>query len=204
VKLVIIGAGELADIAKCYLTRAPYHWEIAGYAAEKEYIKDTARGNLPIVPLEDIGKLTDQWVFNAVSQLDARVRLFNKLKTRFQFANYVSPKSTIDPTALLGDGVFVFEGNNIQYKAKVGHNVVLWSGNHIGHQAVIGNHCFIASHVVVSGFTKLGARCYVGVNACFADKITVGEGAVIGMGTVVIKDLEGGHTYVGNPARLLK
>ena len=203
--MIILGAGEFAEIAESYLRRYT-GYPIRGFAVEKEFLKEDSFCGLPVVPLEDIYKLDDnQTVVNAITQIPARIRLFRLLKERgFHFETFVHPRAYQDPSSAIGEGSFIFEDNVIQRNAVIGGNCVLWSGNHIGHRAVIGNHCFISSHVVVSGFCEIGSGSYVGVNACFADGVKIGENTLIGMGTVVHKDLEGGKVYVGNPARFLR
>jgi acetyltransferase-like isoleucine patch superfamily enzyme len=49
----------------------------------------------------------------------------------------------------------------------------------------------------------LGAQAYVGSGAALRPGITVGEGALIGMGAVVLRDVPAGVVIVGNPARPL-
>lgn len=41
----------------------------------------------------------------------------------------------------------------------------------------------------------------IGPNVCIIGDITIGKGAVIGSGAVVVKDVEPFTTVVGNPAR---
>jgi UDP-2-acetamido-3-amino-2,3-dideoxy-glucuronate N-acetyltransferase len=41
----------------------------------------------------------------------------------------------------------------------------------------------------------------VGANATILGGVTIGEGAVIGAGSVVTKDVPAGETWYGNPAR---
>ena len=44
----------------------------------------------------------------------------------------------------------------------------------------------------------------VGTNATLREKLVVKEGAMIGMGAVLTKDVEINHVMIGNPAKLLK
>ena len=55
-KLVIVGAGEFAEIAYEYFTYDS-DYEIVGFVVEKDYIKEKELFGKPITPLEDI--LTD-------------------------------------------------------------------------------------------------------------------------------------------------
>ena len=49
--------------------------------------------------------------------------------------------------------------------------------------------------------TLLKRGCSVGANATILGGVTIGEGAVIGAGSVVTKDVPAGETWYGNPAR---
>ena len=46
--------------------------------------------------------------------------------------------------------------------------------------------------------------CSVGANATLLPGVEVGEGAVVGAGAVVVRDVPAGVTVVGNPAREVK
>ncbi len=49
---------------------------------------------------------------------------------------------------------------------------------------------------------KKGAS--IGANATILGGITIGEGAMIGAGSVVTKDVPPGELWVGNPARFIR
>jgi acetyltransferase-like isoleucine patch superfamily enzyme len=55
---------------------------------------------------------------------------------------------------------------------------------------------------VVSTVVKKGAS--IGSNATILCGTTVGEGAIVGAGSVVTKDVPSGVTVAGNPARVLR
>lgn len=75
---------------------------------------------------------------------------------------------------------------------------------HIGHDAVIGPRCEIAPHCSVGGHVELGADVRVGQGALFRPFVKVGRGARIGIGAVVVKDVDAGAVVAGNPARTIE
>jgi len=206
-KLVIVGAGEFAQIAYEYFTYdSPY--EVVAFSVEKEFIKDKELFELPVVPFEELENLYDPLkykVFVAVTytQLNrVRTRLYKEAKQKgFSAISYVSSKAFVWRNVGIGENCFIFENNVIQYHTQIGNNVIIWSGNHIGHRTQISDNCYIASHVVISGYCEIGENCFLGVNCSLNDRIKIAKDCIIGNGAVVTKDTEQGKVYAGNPAR---
>lgn len=206
-KLIIIGAGEFAEIAYEYFTHdSPYN--VIAFSIEREYIKNTELLDLPVVPLEELEKRYDPseysvFVATTYTQLNRlRARFYKLVKEKgYSVASYVSSKAFVWRNVEIGENCFVFENNVLQYYVKLGNNVILWSGNHVGHRTHIEDNCFVSSHVVISGYCIIGKNSFLGVNSCLNDHITIGQDCVIGSGSVVVKNTETGKVYVGNPAK---
>ena len=209
-KLVIVGAGEFAEIAYEYFTYDS-SYDVVAFAVEREYLNEKTKLGLPIVAFEDIETLYSPesfYVFVALyyGKLNRlRTRLFLKSKEMgYKCATYCSSKAFVWHNVELGENTFIFEDNTLQYHVKIGNNVVLWSGNHIGHRTVIEDNCWFTSHDVVSGFCRIGKNSFIGVNATIGDEVTLGEDTVFGAGAVTVKSLlDKGGVYVGNPVRKL-
>lgn len=199
--IVIVGAGETAEIAYEYFTFDSEH-SVVAFSVEQEYLQQTTLHGLPVVPLETLEQQfspESTLVFVAVSSTKlnrVRTRLYQQLKERgYRFASYISSRAFVWRNAEIGENCFIFEDNTIQPFVKIGNNCVLWSGNHIGHNTVIRDNCFIASHVVVSGFCEIGENCFLGVNSTVINNITVAKDCFIGAGALIQKDTEEGKVY---------
>ena len=200
-KLVIVGDGEFAEIAYEYFTQDS-SYEVVGFAVEHAYLNRTQLFELPIVAFEDIESVFppgkhDVFVAITYTQLNrVRARLFQSARNKgYTLARYVSSHAFVWRNVTLGENVFIFENNVIQYHVSIGDNVILWSGNHIGHRSVIEPHCYLASHVVVSGYCRIGEYSFLGVNATLADRVTIGRDGLIGAGAVILRDTEPAMIY---------
>jgi acyl-[acyl carrier protein]--UDP-N-acetylglucosamine O-acyltransferase len=105
----------------------------------------------------------------------------------------------VDSSALLEAFVTVDAG--IHEPTTIGPRTWLMKHCHIGHDAQLGADCELAPGTVIGGHAILedGVRCGIGV--LVKPFVRVGEGARLGAGAVVVKDVPAGEVWVGNPAR---
>jgi acetyltransferase-like isoleucine patch superfamily enzyme len=73
----------------------------------------------------------------------------------------------------------------------------------VGHDATIEDYSIVAPGAVISGFVHVQRNCYIGTRSVIRGHIRIGEGSLIGMGAVVVRDVAAGAVVVGNPARPL-
>ncbi len=71
----------------------------------------------------------------------------------------------------------------------------------IAHNAIIGEHTLIMAGAVICGGAEIGARCWVAPNVVVRQKMRIGDGATLGMGTVINAPVGAGETMVGYQAR---
>lgn len=210
-KLVIVGAGEFAEIAYEYFTYDS-EYEVVAFAVESKFRNQDKLFGLPVVDfetLEDRYSPQEHETYVAITYVQlnrVRKRLYQICKKKgYRCASYISSHAFVWHNIEIGENTFIFEDNTIQYHVKIGNNVVIWSGNHIGHRTVIEDDVWMTSHDVISGFCHIGSGSFIGVNATLGDNVTLGKDTVFGAGALAIKSLtESGKVYVGSPARPLK
>lgn len=206
-RLVLIGAGEMAQIA-CEYFEHDSDYEVVGFSVERQYLTQSTLAGRPVVPYEELETYfppseVEAFVAIPASQLNRlRTRFYLDAKRRgYRFATYVSSRAFVWRNATIGENSFIFENNVIQPFVSIGNNCILWSGNHVGHRTVVHDHVFVASHAVISGFCEIGESSFVGVNTTFNDHVKVAADNVIGSGALVHRDTEQGRIYVGSPAK---
>jgi serine O-acetyltransferase len=107
-----------------------------------------------------------------------------------------------------------FTGIEIHPGAKIGRRLFIDHGMGvvIGETSEIGEDCLIYKGVVLGGTTlekkkrhpTLGNRVIIGSNSTILGAITIGDGARIGSGSVVVKSVPAGATVVGVPGRIVE
>lgn len=127
----------------------------------------------------------------------------------------------------IGDGCFYIDqivwlnGDRVEMGEKVGFNygcyVNGFGGLTIGDRTIIGPYTMIhtANHEMDTGRpipeqgwnlgpVDIGPDCWIGMGVCILPGVTIGEGCVVGAGSVVTRDLEPYAVAVGNPAKPIK
>jgi len=203
-KLVIFGAGDIAQLAHFYFS-TDSEYEVAAFVVDPEYVKEPSFCGLPLLSSGEICEAfppgeNSMFVAISYSKLnDVRKQKYYQARSwGYLLASYVSSRATVLNGGKIGDNCFILEDNTIQPFVTIGNNVTLWSGNHIGHHSRIEDHCFIASHVVVSGRVVVGESCFIGVNATLRDHIKIGSRCVLGAGVLLLSDAEEGGVYLGS------
>ena len=104
-------------------------------------------------------------------------------------------------------GIEIHPGANIGRRFFIDHG----SGVVIGETAEIGNDVLLYQGVVLGGTSQkktkrhptIGSKVVVGAGSILLGPIDVGDGARIGAGSVVIKDVPKNATVVGVPGRIV-
>lgn len=75
---------------------------------------------------------------------------------------------------------------------------------HIAHNVRIAKGAIIIAGAEISGSCFLGENSWVGPNACVIEKVSIGAGSFVGIGSTVIRSIPAGEVHVGNPAKYLR
>jgi acetyltransferase-like isoleucine patch superfamily enzyme len=96
---------------------------------------------------------------------------------------------------------FICEGVTIEDEVFVGHGVTFINDKHPRSTSEGGTLQTEEDWKVVSTVVKKGAS--IGSGATILCNVTISEGAIVGAGSVVTKDVSAGLIVAGNPARII-
>lgn len=132
-----------------------------------------------------------------------RIRLFDRVKAAGgKLATLVASTAYVSKYATLGEGTVVMHHAVVNAGASIGRNVILNSFSNISHESIIGDQCHISTGALVNGNCRVGYGCFIGSQSVLVNGITVGDGIIVGAGTLVRKSIHEKGIYSGNPAIL--
>lgn len=129
---------------------------------------------------------------------------------------YIGHFTVIRPGVIIGDYSEIRAHCFVAAKAKIGSHTNVNQFTNICRDTIIEDYVFIGPGVIMTNTKKIafrrdyddisqapyieyGARIGGGVTIC--PNVRIGKNAVVGAGSVVVKNLLGGYKYVGCPAR---
>ena len=71
----------------------------------------------------------------------------------------------------------------------------------ISHNVVVGEDTFVVGETIMFGSSSTGNKAFISGNSTIRDGRHIGDKAVVGMGSVVVKSVENGAVVKGNPAK---
>lgn len=120
-----------------------------------------------------------------------------------EFISLISPYAHIGKNSIIGLGCIIYKWSIISSDVIIGNHVYIGAFSDLGHDVTVGDYCHIGPYTFLGGNVELGdcVTSHPRVNVLPHKKI--GNNAILGAASVVIKNVSENTTVFGVPARKL-
>lgn len=207
--LIILGAGNIGRIVYEYVRLMKEYqteWNISGYLefADKKVVADP---NYPAIigTIEDYQPQSDDVFvcsYAAVSDREKSVRIIESKGGAF--VNVIHPTANILSTNKMGVGNVIGAFTTLSVNTEVGNHCIVQDHCNVGHDCVLGDFTHLYVGNIVCGINTLGSKVTLYTGSVIYPKFKIGDNAVVGAGSIVMKAVKPDTTVMGNPAKNLE
>lgn len=212
-KLIIIGGmGNGTVVASTVedINARKKEWQIIGFLNdfEKEPINGyPVLGNIDNVTVKEFLEDDDVYFFYTLISTKLNYKYLHKL-TNLQipvekFATIIHPTAVVSKFAEIGHGVSIQPFVSVGPNVKVGNHVQIYAQVLVGHNSTLDDYSYAANNSCIGAHVHLKTGAYLGTNCSLIENVTIGEWGLVGIGSVVLKDVPDFAKVVGNPARVI-
>lgn len=210
-KIVIIGAGGHAKvIADIILKRRQLlneNIEIVGFLDDNfENLKDKeifgykVLGNLNF--LNDL-KSKDYLYIIAIGNNQIRKKIVDK-NIDINYYTAIHPTAVIANDVEIGKGTVIMANVVINSYSSIGIHCIINTASIVEHDNIIGDYVHISPNVTLCGEVKVEICSWVGAGSNIKQGVSIGENSIVGLGSVVLENVNKNSIVVGVPANIIK
>lgn len=213
-KIIIFGVGgnclEILDIIEALnKSKRKKAYLCVGFLDDKqENWGKIFRGIKVLGPLSIANKYKNISFISGIHSISSYWKIATIInQTKLGLNNFISlihPSVSISETAHIGMGSVIFQNVVIGSNTSIGNHVMILPNTVVSHNSTIEDYTSIAAGVCISGRVHVGKSCYLGTNCSIIEDVKIGDYALVGMGSVVLTNVEKKDVIVGNPGRVLR
>lgn len=204
--LIIVGFSGFGKEVYWLATRLGI--KVIGFLDDSESVVGKSFGTANV-----LGKI-DSWIDHndcqfiiAIGNPRVRNKVFKKMVSFGSpfFATLVDPAAILhEPHVSVGAGSIVCAGTVCTVDVVIGAHVIINLNCTVGHDTALEDFVTIAPMVAISGNVHIHNRVEVGTGACIRQGLIMEAGSMLGMGSVLTKNVKRNVVFFGNPAKAYK
>ncbi|MFU2158708.1 MAG: acetyltransferase [Caldisericum sp.] len=202
-KLYIIGAGGHGQVVSDCAKAGGF--EIGGFLDDNKDLWGKVVNGIEVLGGIGLVKKLDGIFVVAIGDNFARKKVVERLNLGIKsFATIIHPSAIIGSDVDIGYGTMIVGEVVVNTHTKVGNHVIVNTMASLDHHNVVEDYVHVAPGVHTGGSVFIGEGTLLGIGSSIIPGIKIGKWAVIGAGSVVIRDVPDYATVVGNPGKVIK
>ncbi|TDW29947.1 NeuD/PglB/VioB family sugar acetyltransferase [Cryobacterium psychrophilum] len=203
-ELLLIGASGLArEVLSLLRTQSDSRTVL--FVDDDPALWGTTIDGAPVVGgLSEVTNHPTAQIVICVGRGAGRAALIERLGvTPGRYARVIHRSVEVPDSCRVGAGSILLAGVVLTTDVHIGDHVVVMPNVTMTHGNRVDSLATLCAGVTLGGDVFIGTMAYLGMNASVRERVRIGQGAVLGMGSAVLQDVPDRESWVGVPARRL-
>jgi sugar O-acyltransferase (sialic acid O-acetyltransferase NeuD family) len=207
--LLLVGGGGLAREVLAAIRLMPEKWSPIGALDDDPSRQGADLDGITVLGASDlVGEFTDAAAVACVANArrpTGRLGMVRRLNLpNDRWATVVHPAACVAEGSILGPGTVLLAGAVVTAPLRIGAHVVAMPHVVITHDDEIADGVTFAAGASLGGAVTIGECAYLGQGSLVRERLSIGAGAIVGMGSVVLQNVPAGEVWAGVPARRIR
>jgi sugar O-acyltransferase (sialic acid O-acetyltransferase NeuD family) len=207
--LLLVGGGGLAREILAAVRLMPKKWNPIGALDDDPSRQGVDLDGITVLGGSDlVGEFTDAAVVGCMANArrpTGRLGIVRRLNLpNDRWATVVHPAACVAEGSILGPGTVLLAGAVVTAPLRIGAHVVAMPHVVITHDDEIADGVTFAGGASLGGAVTIGECAYLGQGSLVRERLSIGAGAIVGMGSVVLQNVPAGEVWAGVPARRIR
>lgn len=198
-KVIIIGAsGHGKVIADIIVSSGNV---VKGFLDDADDIQGKSIIGFPVLGIiADYKEYLDCEFIIAIGDPYIRKKIAESIDVKWHTA--VHPSAVISKfDTSIGEGTVIMANAVVNPSAKIGNHCIVNTSVVVEHDNVLKDYVHLSPNVTLAGIVTVGECTHIGAGASTRQLINIAPDCVIGVGSVIVKDITEKGVYAGVPAR---
>lgn len=209
-KLLIVGAGDFADLWVYYIRQYFKEYTIAACSVDQKYIRQDFWNGIPVIPFEQIEVKCPPAEYDVVVAIGykqmnniRKEKLLWCINAGYHLPNFIHPSAWIEADAVMGQGNLILEHAVLAHGVSIGHGNIIWNAVHLSHETKMENFNYLAPGTILAGKSEIGSNCFFGIGSSIRGKRYIADYTVVGAGAYINEKTEKCGVYLPARTKLL-
>ena len=205
-QLVIVGAGGFGREMLAWARQSVQFerdWTIKGFIDDNVVV--LAGKNTPgamLGTIRDYQPASDEVFICAMGVPSIKRQCCELLMSRgAQFTQLIHRSAVVGDNVELAEGVVLCPLTAVSANNRLGRCVAINLHSSVDHDACVDDWTQVNCHCDLTGSVQVGKEVFFGSSVCIIPGVKIGDGAYLGAGSVILRDVPAGAKVFGVPAR---
>lgn len=202
--LIIVAAGAFGREVLWVAREARDTWNILGFLDDAQERQGEEICGIPVLGrIDDWTRFPDAHFVIAVGPPRIKKAIYDRMLAQGtpRFATLIHKSAQMSEYVEIGEGSIICAGCVLTTQIEIRRHVVVNLSCTCGHDTVMEDFVTLAPMIAASSRVTLEEGVEIGMFTTLLPGLRLGVGSMVGMGSVVVKDIPSNELWLGSPAQ---
>ena len=204
-QLIIVAAGAFGREVLWVAREAREEWNVLGFLDDNPQRRGEIVCDVPVLgTIDEWSQFPEAHFVIAVGPPRTKKAIHDRMAASGtpRWATLIHRSVQMSQYVTVGEGSVICAGCVLTTQIEIRRHVIINLSCTCGHDTVFGDFVTLAPMIAASSRVTMEEGAEIGMFSTLLPGLTLGRGSMVGMGSVVVKDVPANELWLGSPAKV--